>query len=187
MNVPRNASRNGHRARLYLDVDGVLNAYPQTPGHFTEATVTQTIEGYQTSMALHFDIDTLEEVQQLRVDFDLELVWLTTWLEDRSILRFVDTIGTLPHGRLLEIPRRMFNGHLPQRWKIDALIADMAANPVPFIWCDDDEVPTFGGEAAALFGVPSLTIAPNFRTGLQPRDLARMRAFLELMGASTSD
>ncbi|QNE48679.1 hypothetical protein F1C58_16610 (plasmid) [Glaciihabitans sp. INWT7] len=168
------------RARLFLDVDGVLSAPALMWGDTRRLTVTVKLGG---GLAVQYLVwhspSMLAAIDSLREEFDVELVWLTTWLEDGAIGNLVGRVGALSGGRWLNIRRRSGRaGELPLEWKRDQILEDLTVTPGPFIWVDDDQVPMFGAAVAASVDVPSLMIAPNPELGLTRAQVDSIRAFL---------
>lgn len=61
---------------------------------------------------------------------------------------------------------------------MDEVIRIVDADPRPFIWVDDDEVPAYRKEIEGRYpALPNLLIAPVYDIGLTPAHLDQMRAF----------
>lgn len=158
--------------RFYTDFDGVFGAgYASLlwPSSTTDDVVDA--QGNRTQITWAPDLVTV--IDQLRAEYGVELVWLTSWCEDDDIgLRVVPVLRGLRGGRTL--PHTVEDGS--GEWKLRAILADQAASPSPFIWADDVEVAAHGKE---LLGAgPHLLVAPNTSMGLGPRHVARMREWL---------
>ena len=77
------------RARLYLDVDGVINA--PNARLVWGAETSASVELHRTaSPDREFTVvwapALIAALDALRADFDLDLVWLSTWNEGHSVL-----------------------------------------------------------------------------------------------------
>ena len=173
------------RARLYLDVDGVLNAR-NAKFIWGEATSTSmTIHhpgGYTDDFTIHWAPDLILALEVLRTKFDVELVWLTTWNENNFVLtHLVPTIQGLAGGRVLPYDPP-FNPVIEASgwWKGRGLIKDQAASPTPFIWIDDQEVSLHGQKVLTkTTGTPSLLIPTSPIAGLTPEHLEQMSEWLK--------
>lgn len=169
------------RPRLFLDLDGVVNS--PAPG-WDDVVIFTVSDSYGSGYIIRYTVTVaralVAAIDRLRDDFDLELVILSTWLENPEMIdQLTAAVGGLAGGRLLSIPARNRGGYVSATWKLDALIADLADGPVPFIWADDNEVPIHGAFVATALDVPSLLIAPDQKIGLARAHLAAMRTFLE--------
>ena len=169
------------RPRLFLDVDGVLNAESPASEDVKTATVNENHgAAYVSTYLITFSPTVVAGIEALRAEFGLELFWLSTWLSGEGMLdQLTAVLGGLRGGRRLAMPRRKLGGYLPQTWKRELLLADIAREPAPFIWVDDVEVPLHGEFVHAAFETPSLVIAPNPAIGLTAEHLSAMRSFLE--------
>jgi hypothetical protein len=168
------------QVRLYLDIDGVVNADAPLWGDSATVTVKENHgAGYISLHQVTFSPEMVQTLDSLRGEFDFELVILSTWLEDALISKLVGKIHALDGGRWLPIPRRAGRAQeLPYRWKLDALRTDMRDDNSPFIWIDDDEVGLHSAEVRASIAAPALLIAPNPVHGLNRTHLAEIREFL---------
>jgi hypothetical protein len=170
-----------HRHRLYLDFDGVLNA--DDPQHSEVRKFTMLTEGsinFQAESPIVFSPNVVEYLDKLRDQYDMELVWLTTWNENNLVLGFAEHLKGLDHGRV--IPANLHTAQVGKRewtqWKAEAILADQAADPTPFVWVDDNAHEHWGDEVNAGTTVPSLHITPNSTWGLTRENLEEMEAFL---------
>lgn len=168
------------RARFYLDIDGCVLADALTWGDRQTKTLRVRLGGGLGMLyKLDYSRTQLDTIETLRHDFDVELVILSTWLEDGHIHHLQKKLNALHGARWLPIPRRLGKTQeLPHAWKLDALLADQADNPGPFIWADDDEVPVHGETVAGAVSEPVLLLAPTSGLGLTPAHLEQARAFL---------
>lgn len=169
------------RPRLFLDIDGVINApNPPWPSTTTFTISDHRGSGYVVNYPITVAPAMVAEIDQLRADFDLELVILSTWLENRAIITDLTTaLGALRGGRLLTVPRPKLSGWRPPTWKRDALLGDLDREPGPFIWVDDQDVPVHGAFVKGALEVPSLLLASEPEHGITPGDVVAMRLFLE--------
>jgi hypothetical protein len=170
------------RPRLYLDVDGVLNA--EVPLFDDVQTVAVTEDhgaGYRTEYQITWSPTVVRSLEAMRQDFDLELVWLTTWLESKTLIdQLTAAVGGLAGGRRLVMPPRKLGGFISASWKRDALLADLKRDPATYVWADDVEVVIHGPFVKAGFpAVESLHVAPSDEHGLTAEHLVEIRTFLE--------
>lgn len=157
------------RARVFLDVDGVLN--PETtrpPGPLTD-WCTSTVDGVTivwSPMVAH-------SVGQLAGR--AEVLWLTTWA-DRAQIHLEPLMG-LPRLELagrddLDTPWRW--------WKHDVVTALWENDRRPFVWIDDD-LPLFDDAldwVTSLAPGQALAIAPDPAAGLTLEHLDLIRRFV---------
>ena len=169
------------RPRLFLDIDGVINArQPQWPSTTTFTVTDNQGAGYAIDYTITVAPAMVAEIDQLRADHDVELVILSTWLENLAMIGdLTRALGALRGGRLLSIPLPKLSGWRSPVWKRDALLRDLDRDPVPYIWADDEEVVAHGAFVKSAFEIPSLMITPDPERGLTRGHLAAMRAFLE--------
>ena len=171
------------RPRLFLDIDGVINA-PHPP--WSETTTFTVTDNQGAGYAVNYTVTVapamVAEIDQLRADHDVELVILSSWLENSAMIFDLAMALDALHGpRLLTIPPRKLSGWRSPTWKRNAILGDLGdlGDPVPYIWVDDEEVSAHGAFVKAAVEVPSLMIAPDPNYGLTPGHLEAIRAFLE--------
>ena len=169
------------RPRLFLDIDGVVNApRPGWPETTTFTVSDHRGAGYVINYSITVAPAMVAEIDRLRADHDLELVILSTWLENPAMVAdLTRALGALRGGRLLTAPRPKLSGWRPPTWKRDAVLGDLDRKPGPFIWADDEEVAAHGPIVKAALQLPSLMIAPDPARGLTRAHLAAVRTFLE--------
>ena len=173
------------RPRLFLDIDGVINApYPPWPSTTTFTISDHRGAGFVVNYPIIVAPAMVTEIDQLRADFDLELVIVSTWLENPAMVSdLTRVLGALRGGRLLAIPPRKLSGFRSSLWKRTALLEDLSQNPPSaFVWIDDDETPLHGDFVRQAYDLPALMIGPDPECGITPGDLVSMRRFLEGLG-----
>jgi len=136
----------------------------------THVTYRTTVK---TSMRLREDIAAL----------GADVKMLTSWLEHDQVDAFFTQTGGAPFEyEKARFPGRPFDdelGAIPLRWKVDELIRILGADPRPFIWVDDEEVPMWREEIEARFpDLPKLLIAPVYDLGITAKNMALMREFV---------
>ena len=170
------------RPRLFLDIDGVINA-PHPPWLSTTTfTVTDNQgAGYAVNYTITVAPAMVAEIDQLRADFDLELTIVSTWLENPAMVSdLTKALGALHRPRLLAIPPRKLGGYRSSLWKREAVLEDLSQNPPSaFVWIDDDETPVQGNFVRRAYDLPALMIGPDPEHGLTAGDLAAIRSLLE--------
>ena len=73
--------RNRGCFRLYLDIDGVINADAPMWGDTVVVQVTENYgAGYKVRHKVTYSPGLIAAIDSLRVEFDVELVILSTWL-----------------------------------------------------------------------------------------------------------
>lgn len=152
------------RPYVFLDVDGVLNAWLFQPDRAPE-------DAY-TDFEVHHDVGGFSLVLSAEMGRELvaatapaEVLWLTTWLDRAPDL--VAPLLSLPKWPALEY------GWL----KAEAVAAVLADDPRPFVWLDDVEADHEQLEAVAPVVDPlpeHLLIRPTPETGLRPSEISRI-------------
>lgn len=173
------------RPRLFLDIDGVINApHPPWPSTTTFTVSDHRGAGYVVNYAITAATAMVAEIDQLRADHDVELVILSTWLENPAmVIQLAAALNALHGPRLLAIPPRKLGGYRSSLWKRTALLEDLSQNlPSAFVWIDDDETPLHGDFVRQAYDLPALMIGPDPEHGVTPGDLVSMRRFLEGLG-----
>jgi len=166
---------------LYFDFDGVVNA--TEPLHELVQEFHIPIDGSQHLAPVNhityapFVVETME---RFRAEHGLELVWSTTWNEFNHVLKLAAYLGGLDGGRVLPAALNVEATNKAEwtAWKAEAIIADQAADPKPFVWVDDNAHQFWGDKVRELTSAPSLFITPNSHTGLTVEDLNAIDEFL---------
>lgn len=196
---------------LVLDIDGVLQAPAMKYGHELSRTIVErqrtadvhpsmwprSFHGYAAQRRRRDHITFRTHVRVSPALFEdlgtltVQVVMLTTWLENGASHEFL--AQALPDRMLfpsalhLEFPGRTgADGMIPPDWKVQQLRALLAADPRPFIWVDDDEVPVWGAVLnAELADLPHVCIGPDSNSGITREHVRSMRAFLQELGDLT--
>lgn len=175
--VARSYAEEMPRTRLYLDVDGVINA-PLIAATWASSRRRSTMVnlggGLMATCRLDLAPAQIRALDALIAAHDLELVWLTTWNEGDGIRKLERKLEGLAGGRRLGVPREETRG----TWKKDALIADQERAPSPYIWIDDIEVGAWGAEVDAAVSAPHLHIATDPDRGLTRAQLDEVAEFV---------
>jgi hypothetical protein len=166
------------RVRLYLDIDGVLNAWHSQlawpDSTIKNAEVPVDIDGYSRFVTLEWAADLIDALAKL----DVELVWATTWTTEAPTVA-AGAFG-FGQGQRFLTPG---NGRLsfPSiAWKEQAVMADQLANPSSFIWVDDELTERHVERVTGIFGERALVVCSDHGTGLAPLQIALMSAFADV-------
>lgn len=183
---------------ILLDVDGVLNACTRNPdptiwpdwkeGRAFAQTETSTI-----SYPIRWSPTVVEFLNRIHQEGIVEIRYHTTWQD--SARNISDLLG-LPHFPVAYAPEfwecqrrssareadRIREGRAREPWwKLGAAERVLAEERRPLIWLDDDIANSLSrAEKHRLesHGVPLRAIAPSEYTGLCPRHLKAITAFL---------
>ena len=172
--------------RLYLDVDGCIFPFSAPDPSWGPSESASIEVSYGAGHLVTYDViwapALINALDQLRAEFDLELVWVTTWNDaDAARTLIPSRLNGLFEGRALfrDVPRRIFS-HADGNWKALQILEDQAASPAPFIWVDDAEVELRGWKVlAATRGTASLMIPPHPMVGLRTDDVHAIRKWLQ--------
>lgn len=157
------------RARLYLDVDGVLSPlpHPQRLDPVWPPATWPTWVDPRAFTSTPFPVAVLDDLTLIAADANIEIVWATTWPAD------------MIHNALAEVgyPQLRFrhlnpDGHID---KTTAIRDDVRAAPLPFVWIDDSRWP---GDLNWRSPAPRLRLTPKPTVGLTPAMWTRARDWL---------
>lgn len=170
------------KARLYLDVDGVLNAtHPQHDDVKTFQFPTNKGNGLVVTDTVVYSPFVVSELDRFREEYNVELVWLTTWSENLEVLKLGNHLDALKGGRVLHgvIDRTVTTDRAWTAWKAKALLDDQKDDETPFVWVDDEAI-KFHGETVNLEtdSTAKLFVEPRPYWGLTKTNLKAMEAFL---------
>ena len=153
--------------RCYLDVDGVLAPY--VDAGVVPSTWPDFIDGYVGSRLAVHSPAMLLALSRL----ELEVVWCTTWgLQAERAFGAMLGFGARRTLDLHSTP--LASGGV----KGAAVLADLQADPAPFVWIDDEAITTLAVERLESLQVPMLLIEPSRTIGLEPADVKRIDAFV---------
>jgi len=159
------------RPVIYLDVDGVLNAFSmwrftQPKDCYTDFEEYHNIYEESVMLSKHMARD----LHNLSIYADV--MWLTYWLE-AAPQRLAPALG-LPDWDWIDW----------EPTKHEALIEDQLLNPRPFVWIDDDEITDktswlLKERLDTLSKPPAhLLIRPSARTGIKPSEMQTVEEFV---------
>ena len=150
--------------KLYLDVDGVINAWHADTEWPT--LVVGDAHGYNVKWSP-------EMVAELK-SLDLELIWATTWRQ-HAPEQLAPLIGYGENVRYLtERPKLSEYGSIG--WKYRGVVNDQKWEPSPFVWIDDEHHRTTVDWAKANGG---LAIQSHPDLGITPEEMERIKAYVE--------
>jgi hypothetical protein len=167
---------------LYLDVDDVICADYAARVWAGGTTTVESVQKYPGGLGMRrrvtFADALVESLGRIVDDFDVELVWTTSWCEDLLVTRkLVPKFGgALTDGRVAQYPygEDGENGI----WKRDFVLADQNGDERPFVWLDDTEVLAHGDTVRRLTApTTSLLLAPEENIGLTPTHVELVREF----------
>lgn len=171
--------------RIFLDVDGVINAVPAD--HSRLMHLWGDIKDFKVKMPtfkyplqITFAQGVIDFLNQL-IEEGHEVLWLTTW-EERANTWICPNVG-LKKLKLAGEYNLCFNNKL--WWKHEIVKNLWENDPVPFVWLDDDLGATLldGGDSALEWAKNlaehCLAVAPDTRVGLTPANLDQISEFIK--------
>lgn len=173
------------RPHLFLDVDGVLNAFELLPGRdcpgFEDFDVHQVVFQSEDGGPRDFVVILSPTMGSRLAGLAADITWATTW-EHRADSHIAPLCG-LPWG--LPVLTRPVNATDPWGgWKFHEVRRTVKHDPRPFVWVDDDidsfrNGSTTARDWASNLAIPSLLIAPNPQSGLLPEQIDFIETFLD--------
>jgi hypothetical protein len=156
------------KAYIFVDVDGVLNAFP--PGRMPEGWKTASVElGPGAVYPITYNPAIGEKLIRLAKDHGAELVWCTTWQEQAS--EHIAPLVGLPAMPFVPlVPPRFraslgwIKAHSIGRWM------EQAGDRRPFVWFDDEPDAADWAERECR-QVPRLVVQCDEERGLRKREL----------------
>lgn len=156
--------------KLFLDVDGVINAYGRTldsPNPWTK--------DYREGVAADYNIvwspEMVEELRKLNLDH----TWLTAWLgkAPKHIAPLIGFGQHSPHMPFQRIGNNTIYG------KVNAVRAWRADNPhIPFVHIDD-EFSWHPAVADIVTELGGLALGTDPEHGITPEDILTIRAYID--------
>ncbi len=167
----------------FLDVDGVLNAFPAPPAGthgWTWRTVPVQV-GPATYPVTAAD-EVLARLREVHSAGLAEIVWCTTWGEaaPAALAPLLD----LPPWPVALPPEDVQCAPLPgwsaaPWWKVEAISEWLAADARPYVFTDDDLVPAVADQLRRRRrDLPSCLLRPRTTPGLDPDHLDEIGRFL---------
>ena len=178
---------------LFLDVDGVLNAFEldlSAEGDGFDDFASHEVEfefedGHPRTFVVCLSSTMGARLARLAADIQ----WATTW-EHRADSAIAPLCG-LPRGLPVLTPHDE-DEEWDLDWKFLAVRRSVERDPRPFVWIDDDidyfrDGRLTAREWAADISLPNLLIAPYAETGLLPQQLDAVEDFVRRHGGGLDD
>jgi len=175
---------------VFLDVDGVLNAFRFDMEHasFGDFTDHEITIDDQRGFGRKFDVCLSRTMGERIASLEATIVWVTTW--EHHADTYIAPLCGLPSGLgVLTSPGDVDTWH--GTWKLDAVRRAVSEDPRPFVWVDDD-LDAFGSGSdsarrwAADLPIENLLLSPDPRAGLTHVHLEAIEAFLEQVSGGTA-
>lgn len=162
-----------------LDVDGVLNAMSR-PG-WSAAPDQRYAHADGLRFRLRWAPALLAEVRDLIRSDAVEVRWATSWVSHIDQIAGAMALPDLPLAFTLptHLAAASDELHDATRSAKRAAALDVVASGRRLLWTDDAAIWRSGPEREHLEAAGALLIAPDERRGLQPADLAAIRAWLD--------
>lgn len=160
------------RVRLFLDVDGVINAQLNHFHWGKRASRRGTAQGF----VIHWSDAMVDVLSSL----DVELIWATTWREhaptDIGLLTGYGLDARVLHPKLDPDAETTFPSI---EWKKEAIRAFLVEEPGPWVQIDDEL--HYGHEEWGRFATDNrgLIVGPNPLYGISPVNIERIRQFIQ--------
>lgn len=168
----------------FLDVDGVVNAFPPPPpGATTWSYRTVEVPAAGRTFAVTVAEEVLDFLRDVHTTGRAEIVWCTTWGEDAraSLAPRLD----LPEWPVAPYPEGVRCAPLPgwsalPWWKVEAISRWLDAEPRPYAFTDDDLVPAPGEDLRSRHpDLAACLLRPSATLGLTEEDLSVLDHFLK--------
>ncbi|MBB2925524.1 HAD domain-containing protein [Cellulomonas cellasea] len=161
-----------------LDVDGVLNARSR-PG-WSAAPAQRYAHANGLRFKLRWSPALLTEVRNLIGTDTVEIRWATSWVPHIDQVARAMALPDLPLAFTLPSNLAAATDELHEATEAAkrAAALDTVESGRRLLWTDDDAIWPSGPEREHLEAAGALLIAPDERHGLQPEDVAAIRAWL---------
>lgn len=156
--------------QLFLDVDGVVNAYGRLPTS-ENLWPNSYKEGTAWDYTIAWSPDMVEELRKLNLDH----IWLTAWRENapKFIAPLIGFGQNVPHMPFQRIGNTTIHG------KVNAVRVWRAANPhIPFVHIDD-EFSWHPAVAEVITELGGLALGTDPEHGITPEDILTIRAYID--------
>jgi hypothetical protein len=187
----------GPRPLMLMDFDGVINfsasinAYRKHDDAFGYVNKTRlSCDGHPFDV--HWSAQLVRGLNQAKVDAGAGWLWLSTW-QQCAVTEIDRELGTLSDGFIAwdsfsEPSVAALAGGAAQvriARKYEQVLKQIAANPRPFVWIDDDLAPLYvARDFEHDFDVPHLVVSPEEQFGMTSDDLRRVTEFLASLSNS---
>lgn len=176
---------------LFLDVDGVLNAFAPTRAHSVHRLGGTWVKGEFRPYTIKFDNDARAMVEALTEHFDV--VWATMWNE-KANTEIVPALGVGPFPVMLADHNKGWDTALSlgtEQWNIHRLwyaktplLPEYAAGR-PFAWLDDDHSRSDRVWLAEQVEQPFLLVQTEPYAGVSWDDVNDLIAWAQSLAAGT--
>lgn len=177
------------KTRLYLDIDGVLNASwnarkwrqdgdGDQPG-YNRAWVYPEHDNFgvhQGKTGTKFRMEWNSRLIDALNNLDVELNWLTTWRADA--LTVGETMGLVLENAKVIHPLSGETTFPSIYWKYDAIVHDQAKSESPFIAVDDEWQHIDRMATDFLGSMGGLVVSPDPNFGIEPKHIHEMREYI---------
>lgn len=186
--MPDVPSAQSERPHLFLDVDGVLNAFELDLGtdvdRFDDFDVHEVEFEFESGHSRPFRVCLSPTMGARIAQLAVDIHWATTW-EQRADSAIAPLCG-FPRGLPVLSPLDEVE-EWDLDWKFLAVRRSVERDPRPFVWIDDDidffrDDQMTAREWAANTSLPNLLIAPEGETGLSPQQLDAVEDFVHRHG-----
>jgi len=186
-------SARSERPHLFLDVDGVLNAFELSLSNeaepFDDFDVHEVEFEFEVGHPRTFVVCLSPAMGARLARLPVDIQWATTW-EHRADSTIAPLCGLPPGLPVLTAREEAESWDLD--WKFLEVRRAVERDPRPFVWIDDDLDFFQDGAVSArewAEGLPlsSLLIAPEGETGLLPQQLDVVEDFVRRHGGELED
>lgn len=167
--------------KLYLDVDGVINPTTASARIWDDFVKVPT-DAFGFDLEMNVSAKMISSLLELCREFDIEIVWATTWIINNRCETNLVPIYGLPGGlrqidyeASTEYGERYSYGNPAGCGKLPGVMFDAGEND-PIIWLDDCLYGEDYAWAEERTG-PTLLIRTPSDIGLTPKDIVEMREF----------
>ena len=166
-----------------LDIDGVLNAATKKPDRNVwpaDAWIRGRAHDGRHEWPILFARPVADFIRQAHEQGRAEIRWHTTWQEEAAA---IGKLLDLPDFPVQESPEWTVHlrGETEEWWKIGAALRVVEDEHRALVWTDDDAYDynlDRGVRTRITSAGPCLIVAPSPTTGLTPKHLRRIDAFL---------
>lgn len=154
-----------------LDIDGVINPWPEDPPYFvwptwTQVKVTSGPHDYPIKVA-HGVRDFIIRVHEEGL---AEIRWHTTWQQEANVLGRDVGLPEFPVQEAPEIGQWRYRNRLD--WKVPAVFRVLGQEERPVLWTDDDHKRMLTqSQVRSLMELDCMMVTPDPDLGLTPREL----------------
>ena len=180
--------------KLFLDVDGVLNALDRTRQTWPDQTISYAYS-QGSKWPIHASKQCGAALSALETDFGVEIVWLTTWMYDANAQ--IGPIVGFRGGLAVEGGAQKTNAGSDgmtygyRNWKWEFIQNYTTYSEDPFIWVDDEAIPNYDNSHTAekWFEEADASdrvhlVRTDARVGLTPANIEGIRDFVSNIQAA---